>query len=106
MEVLVPTRKVTSKSASGRKTSRTIKYMDGACGLGGEGGLVFLRCILTNDLIDFVQELPYFRSWRDEVGMSAHEGPSLCKHVCCCDLSYLHCDVLALCMELKSKGLG
>eukprot|EP00983_Pelagomonas_calceolata_P047947 1140855-Pelagomonas_calceolata.AAC.3 len=38
MEVLVPTRKVTSKSASGRKTSRTIKYMDGACGLGGEGG--------------------------------------------------------------------
>uniref|UniRef100_A0A6S8P647 NusG-like N-terminal domain-containing protein n=1 Tax=Dunaliella tertiolecta TaxID=3047 RepID=A0A6S8P647_DUNTE len=59
MEVLVPTRKVTSKSASGRKTSRTIKYMD--------GGLVFLRCILTNDLIDFVQELPYFRSWRDEV---------------------------------------
>ncbi|KAF5839498.1 hypothetical protein DUNSADRAFT_672 [Dunaliella salina] len=59
MEVLIPTCKVTSKSPSGRKTSRTIKYMD--------GGLVFLRCVLTNDLIDFIQELPYFRSWRDEV---------------------------------------
>ena len=34
------------------------------------GGLVFLRCNLDNDFIDFVQELPYFRSWRDEVGLA------------------------------------
>jgi hypothetical protein len=50
------------------------------CALLCAGGLVFVRCTLTNHLVDFIQALPFFRSWRDEVRILGVEKLVLSPH--------------------------
>ncbi|KAJ9529459.1 hypothetical protein QJQ45_013815, partial [Haematococcus lacustris] len=60
VEVKLPTRKEYSLSeTTKRKVYKTIKYQD--------GGVMFIRCVLNNDLIFLIARTPFFQSWRNQV---------------------------------------